>query len=184
MRSPQLRRIHVVGGPGSGKTTLARQLGLRLGLPSTDLDEIGYQAGAGAKRPLPGRLVDIRALAAQPAWITEGIYLWWVDDLFRSADLVIWLDVPWRVAAWRILVRHVRTSLAHTNRHPGLRKLFRFLLGTRRYYIDASLAEPRASDDDGAITRAHTARYVAAYADKLVRCSNSAEVASFLGSID
>jgi len=151
-----------------------------LGVPPTDLDEIAY---AGAKRSLDARLVDVHALAERPAWITEGIYLWWVDDLLQSADTIVWVDVPWRVAAWRIVVRHMRASVAGTNRHPGVRRLVRFLGSTRRYYVDDSAHEAIARDDDGAVTRARTAVELAVYADKLVRCSSPADVAAFVNSI-
>jgi len=107
-----------------------------------DLDEIAYVGGAGPKRSLAERLSDISAIQSQPAWITDGIYLFWVDGLLQSADAIVWLDVPWRVAAWRIVVRHVRASLAGTNRHPGFGKLLRFLNGARRYYVDPSLRPP------------------------------------------
>lgn len=183
MRDRPLRRVHVIGGPGSGKTTLSRQLAVRLGIPTTDLDEIAYAGGVGAKRPAAERLPEVRAIAAGPAWVTEGIYLWWTDDVFRAADVIVWLDLPWRVAAWRIVVRHIRSSLAGTNRHPGVRKLWRFLRSTRTYHIEASSKTAAAPDDDGAITRALTAREWAPYAEKLVRCSDSAEVSSFLSRV-
>ena len=44
-------RIHIIGGAGSGKTTLARRLGTLLDAPYYDLDEIGYEGGFTAKRP-------------------------------------------------------------------------------------------------------------------------------------
>jgi hypothetical protein len=127
----RVRRIHIVGGSGSGKTTLAQRLAACLDVPAHDLDEIAYEGGAGNKRTLDARLTDTRRIASKPGWITEGIYLWWAEDLFRAADLVMWLDLPWRVAAWRIAVRHARAGLSGNNRHPGVRKLLRFLRGTR-----------------------------------------------------
>src|SRR5215216_5390792 len=128
-----MRRVHLIGGPGSGKSTLARRLAQQLRAPVLDLDEIAYTGGAGAKRPLAARIADVAAIVAGPAWIAEGIYLWWIDDLLRAADTILWLDVPWRTAAWRICLRHVRTSVAGSNRHAGLTRLARFLRHTRRY---------------------------------------------------
>ncbi|HEY3058471.1 MAG TPA: shikimate kinase [Chloroflexota bacterium] len=175
-----MRRVHVIGGPGSGKTTLARQLAQRLDAPVFDLDEVAYAGGAGMPRPLALRMADVAASAAGPAWITEGIYLWWIDDLLRAADTIVWLDIPWRTAAWRICLRHVRATVAGTNRHPGLLKLVRFLGYTRRYYVDASLCPPAAPDADSTVTRAHTERSLAPYRAKVVRCAASSDVAAFL----
>src|SRR4051812_11565326 len=75
------QRIHIIGGPGSGKTTLARRLSARLSVPAYDLDTIAYESGAGRKRPLDMRLTDVRRIAADPAWVIEGAYLWWTDDV-------------------------------------------------------------------------------------------------------
>jgi hypothetical protein len=175
------RRVHVIGGPGSGKTTLARQLAERVSVLAFDLDSVAYAAGA--KRPLDERRADLSDIILRGGWITEGIYLWWVDDLLRSADSIVWLDISWRTAAWRIVLRHIRASLAGTNPHPGIPRLIRFLRSSRRYYLDASLLPPTAPDDDGAVSRARTATELGCYAGKLVRCRTSAAAARFLLSV-
>lgn len=84
-----MRRVHVIGGPGSGKTTLARRLAFPGGMPLYELDADRYEHGAGAKRPLADKLSDINDLAAQPSWIPEGVFLWWTDALLQHAETIV-----------------------------------------------------------------------------------------------
>ena len=172
-------RIHIIGGAGSGKTTLAQTLAGRTGAPIYDLDRVGYADGAGARRPLVAKLAEIAAIAEQPAWITEGIYLGWVDDLMRAADTIIWLDLPWHTTAWRIVRRHLLASWRGTNRHPGLGLLWRFVRGQRRYHTNCR-PPPAALDDDGATTRQRTEQALAPYRDKLIHCRSPRDVRRIL----
>lgn len=167
-------RIHIIGGSGSGKTTLARAIAAQRALPAYDLDTLAYEGGAGAKRPLDARLADVRRIAGQPDWVTEGIFLWWTDELLRAADIIVWLDLPWRIGARRVIIRHLRASLAGTNRHRGIRNLLRFLRATRHYY--GAKPPPTAPDDDRATNRAATVAALAAYPDKITRCCRPADV--------
>ena len=70
-------RIHIVGGPGSVKSTLALRLGRELGVQPCKLDELAYESGTGAKQPPSIRAQSIEKIVAKPDWITEGVYLWW-----------------------------------------------------------------------------------------------------------
>lgn len=175
-------RIHIIGGPGSGKTTLANQLVARLGAPVYDLDIVAFEGGAGARRPLDLCLADVQRILAQPCWVTEGIYLWWTDDLLRAAEHIIWLDPPWRVAAWRIVLRHVRAELAGHNRHRGWLKLLRFVRWTRTYYARKDMPTSTNPEGDGANCRVATAVYLQAYMDKVIHCRDSDDVQRFLNS--
>jgi adenylate kinase family enzyme len=184
-------RIHVIGGAGSGKTTLARTLGARLDLPVYHLDEIYLEHGSQAESLLDLLFADIRRIAAQSAWITEGIYLWWTDELLRTADAIIWLDIPWRHAAWRLIVRYVWMGLKTPSSQSALHKLRKLidylcneiLWSERKYYLDNSIMDPGTLHDANAKNRATTAQYLAPYSDKLVRCRTYAEIESFLTGI-
>ena len=178
------RRIHVIGGPGSGKTTLAKQAALLLDVPFYELDAVGYEGGSGAERPLPLRIAEIRQIAAQPGWVTEGVFLGWTHALFETADEIVWLDLPWRLVGWRIFLRHVKAELRGNNRHSGWRKLFHFMLWARAYYTrSAAPGEAVIVEEDGDETRAITAQYLTAYSSRLVRCQTPAEIQAYLESL-
>ena len=66
----------------------------------------------------------------------------------RSRALTaLWLDVPWRVAGWRIVKRHVLDDVHRTNQHPGYRRLWKFLVWSRWFYTagpeDADAGAPQ-----------------------------------------
>lgn len=105
------QRIQIIGPSCAGKTTLARTLGQRLGLPVTDLDELWWspgwvQLGHAAMRE------RLQPLADSPAWVVSGNY-------FPSSEPVLWprvewlivLDFPLGLVTWRGLKRTVRRSL-------------------------------------------------------------------------
>ena len=118
----------------------------------------------------------VRTIAARPAWITEGNYLWWAEELYATADLVVWLDLPWYVASWRVVLRHARNSLRGTNRHPGFVRLARFLWRYRGYYFSREPDTPTGPDDDLSGNRLATAIFLETYARKLIRCRSLHEV--------
>ena len=187
-----VHRIHIIGGAGSGKTTLACQVAARLDIPVYLLDEIYYGSDIYFKndgethRSLDILLADVSRIAAQSAWVTEGSYLWWTEELLRRADIIIWLDIPWRIAAWRIIVRQVRKGLMNPTHHPvrhKLKRFIRFFHKQRKYYLSGTLVERNTINDDTAKNRITTVQYLASYTNKLIHCCTSSEVEAFLASI-
>jgi hypothetical protein len=114
--------------------------------------------------------------------VTEGIYLWWCRPLAENADRIVWLDVPWGTAIYRIVRRHIALTLASTNRHRGLRKLARFVWSTRRYYM-AAPAQPADKHNDGAISRAATAMWLRSYAGEVIRCRSEYDLVRLLAPV-
>src|SRR5579859_92566 len=125
-------KIHILGGAGSGKTSLARHKSSLLRVPHNDLDAIGLEKGLVTEE-------DAFAIAAQPAWVSEGVYLIFTEPLLYAADAIVLLEVTWPVAVWRIIRRHTPRSLHGTNPYPGLngiKLLFQLLDYPRRYALN------------------------------------------------
>lgn len=176
MNGPQ-KRIHIIGPAGSGKTTLARRLAATLNAPCYELDDIGYESHA--KRSLELRLKDVRQIVSQPAWVSEGGFIWWVDDLLRGADIIVWLDLHWILCYRRIVLRHIRADIARNNSHPGFLKMLRFAKGARPYHLNPIPAIPSAADDDSS-SRAAVAQVLGPYSHKTIHCRCPADVVGFL----
>ena len=118
-------RIHFTGGPGAGKTTMARALAERLGVPYYDLDGMLLD---GERRWVAARAVTevaatLPAIAARPGWVSDGAYLEWTEPLLRAADVVFLVNTPGRLALYRVFVRHIKADRARNNRFPGLASL-------------------------------------------------------------
>jgi shikimate kinase len=173
-------RIHITGGPGAGKSRLAQRLSRRLALPYRDLDEIAVELQKEMPKPLDfeelmARRLPLSArLAAEEAWISDGSNLVACRPFYDRAEVVVYLTCPWRVAAYRIPVRHAKRSLAGNNRFPGLMRLYRFWRWSGRYYANRN---PHGVDVFGTpATIEFHEEALRAYGDKLVVCRTKAEI--------
>ena len=106
-------KIHIVGGPGSGKSFLAKKLSRELGIPHYDLDDIQWanESGYGKKRDTGERDALLEQILQRDDWIMEGVYYAWCGRCFEDADRIYLLIVPRRVYRYRILRRFLRRKL-------------------------------------------------------------------------
>lgn len=164
-------RIFIIGGAGSGKTTLGRRISQHFDIPFYEMDLVGWENGVGAERPHELRLHDVHEIALQQAWVAEGWHRPWTNELLQTADQIVWLDLPWSIARQRIVVRHLRASLAGTNKHRGMLKLYRFLNDAKSFYI---------GKQPGQNNRLAAAEDLQPYLSKVVHCQRPADVDAFL----
>ena len=88
-----MRRIVVLGCPGSGKTTFSLKLQKALGLPLYHLDAIWHKPDRThvTREEFDARLAD---LLARDSWIIDGNYSRTAERRIAAADTVILFDLP------------------------------------------------------------------------------------------
>ena len=87
------QRILVIGGCGSGKTTFAKKLAERTGLPLCHLDRL-YWRGNWDHRPREEFDPMLDEILREPRWIIDGNFLRTLPRRLEVADTVIWFDFP------------------------------------------------------------------------------------------
>lgn len=173
-------RVWVVGNSGSGKSTTARRLAERIGVPWTELDAI-YHLPGWTELDTEQFRRTVAQVVAGDTWVVDGNYSAVADEVRARADTVVWLDLP-RSEVMRQIVRRTLTRLARRETlWNGNRESWRNLL--RR--------DPEASIIRWAWTQhgKYTERYAALSADlkgtptTVVRLRSRDEVDRFVASV-
>ena len=101
-----MKRIMIVGQPGSGKSSLAQALGERSGLPVIHIDKIHWRPGW-VERSKAEKTRLCEEAERDERWIFEGGHsATWPSRLAR-ADMLIWVDRPVGLRVWRVIRRAV-----------------------------------------------------------------------------
>ena len=115
MDAPKARRIVLLGCAGSGKTTLGRKLSEAIGAPFVSLDAIWQRSWSDAD--VPRFRAVLESLHATESWVSDGNFALATFDIrLPRAELIVWLDRPRLVCAWRAVSRVLRKGEAHRSR--------------------------------------------------------------------
>ena len=88
-----MKRIMIIGCPGSGKSTFARALSGKTGLPLHYLDMMYWNPDRTTK-PKEEFRASLRETVALPEWIIDGNYGSTLEIRMEACDTVIFLDYP------------------------------------------------------------------------------------------
>ena len=103
MEKEKLKRIAVIGLPGSGKSTFATKLGKNLSIPVHHLDK--HRFDGKTKRDKQEFLSIKEALVNEKSWIIEGCSLSTLEMRFARADTIIYFHLPRWLCIWRVFKR-------------------------------------------------------------------------------
>ena len=103
-----MKRVLIIGCGGAGKSTLARALGEKTGLPVVHLDKIFWLPGW---VEMETAVFDqrIREEMAKEAWIMDGNYNRTLPERVRYCDTIIYLDFSRLACLLGVLKRVITT---------------------------------------------------------------------------
>lgn len=112
-----MQRILIIGNAGSGKTTFAKQLAKKLGLPLLHLDMIFW---CGNWKHISQEEFDtlLQAELEKPQWIIDGNFNRTLPHRLQYCDYVFFFDLPAAVCLWGV-IRRVLENYGKTRSDMG-----------------------------------------------------------------
>jgi adenylate kinase family enzyme len=137
-------RIHVLGGPGSGKSFVAAKIAASYGIAAYDLDELFWDPATptyGVRADPEKRDQALAALVRQDSWVIEGAYYKWLTPSFERAELILLLTPAVWLRDWRLLKRFALQLLGRSSskKKETLASLFGLLQWNHTYEKDVLL---------------------------------------------
>lgn len=162
-----MKKIHIIGAPGSGKTYLSKKLAEKLNAPLLELDQIVWDnSSAEYNTAFPDDVRDAKLaeFIAQDSWIAEGIYYKWCMPSFDEADAIIILDNSKALRNFRIIKRFILSKLGLAQSNENSLKDVRALITWGNAYSDVKI--PAITE----MTEPHKAKRIfARSADEVLR---------------
>ena len=171
-------RVWIVGPPASGKTTLARAIREKTGLPHHPLDALYWQPDWRATDQRAFR-ETVSSLCDQDQWILDGHYPFLLDIILKRAGTVVWLDLPGHVVFFRLLARTVRRLRTREELWNKNRESLATVFGSDSIFRHAAHTL-RARRSFGSVLK----RVCGAERVALIRLATSADVTSLLAVLD
>ena len=116
-----MERICIIGGSGTGKTTLANNLGKELKLPVYHIDELNYSKNW-EERDKKQRDEIIIERVKQPKWVIDGTYRSTLQQRLEKADCVIYLDYSSLAQLRGVLKRFIQYHGKERREIPGCKE--------------------------------------------------------------
>lgn len=118
-------KISIIGGCGTGKTTLASNLGKELKLPVYHIDGIHHLENW-ELRDKAERDKIILEKVSESKWIIDGTYRSTLDQRLQNSDLIIYLDYSSFAQVKGIMGRFIKNHGKEKEEIPGCKEKMSF----------------------------------------------------------
>lgn len=127
-------RISIIGGPGTGKTTLSNELSKIYDIPAIHIDGIHHLENWQI-RDKNERDNMILEIVEREKWIIDGTYKDTLKTRLEKSDLVIWLDYPTHMLLKGVIKRWIKGGGKEKAEIPGCKEqlTFTFLKYVSKY---------------------------------------------------
>ncbi|MBT3994695.1 MAG: hypothetical protein HOF01_02760 [Chloroflexi bacterium] len=181
----EIRKIFITGGAGVGKTTLGKQLSDRIDVPFIELDDVMWNLDEnGDAASTEVRKVRVSEIVGQQSWIVEGSYVGPAQDLWRDAELVIFMEASVGIVMWRLFLRHLKAELKRNNKHKGWRNLAKFMKVVFKANRDPYIGDIDSNNDEPKLTLARIIAKREQHPEKLLILNASPDINQILALIN
>lgn len=109
-----IKKIHIIGGAGSGKSYIANKLSNYLNIPLYELDNFFWnKESEHIKGKVPDDIRDakLNKVLKEDSWIIEGVFYSWLGKSFEDANLIFVLKPTIFLQDFRIIKRFLKRKL-------------------------------------------------------------------------
>ncbi|MGA2130529.1 MAG: AAA family ATPase [Candidatus Pacearchaeota archaeon] len=160
-----MKRIRIIGTPGSGKSYLAELISRKLKIRVYDLDDLYWYKKYSKKRS-PKKLRElIKNITNKKSWIIEGMQ-YGVDSewIIKKSELVIWVNPSLHKIIFRLILRHKNRK---NEKLSGTLKLIKSVI---KYKLNINSKHKKAHNS-----------YFQKYSHKFIVIKNNKGIEKFLG---
>ena len=173
MDASDKKRIVIIGDAGRGKTTLAKKLSKKLGVPMHSTDDLFWKVKFSIQEEPAVREQKASELFYNPEWIVEGTTHDMLKFGYEPSELIIHLMFPSIIMQWyaitrRAVIRHRNKTEKETIR--GVFLLCRHVL-YKKYKLEYKKNDPTIQEN------------LAPYKHKVVELRSYKEIERFLNTL-